>query len=221
MNSIQANYNYKLNLVKFFREIQLKKQYIKQLKNKVSLLDFLKKKNYKKLNSKLSCFGNSKQLHQNNCLVTYIIDITFSKTNTFIHAMDFSGKLKIFFSAGALQYKGKGKKFRSVVLRDMYKIFISKLKFLKNQPMALHLKNVRFAKSQIIKMFKKKFYIKIIKSFNTYPYNGCRKKKILKEEMAERFKAADCKSVELILTAGSNPAFFNFVLVLNIFYRGI
>jgi len=182
MNSIQTNYNYKLNLVEFFREVQLKKQYIKQLKNKVSLLNFLKKKNYKKLNSKLSCFSSSKQSYKDNCLVTYIIDITFSKTNTFIHAMDFSGKLKFFSSAGALQYRGKNKKFRSVVLRDMYKIFISKLKFLKNQPVALYLKNVRFAKSQIIKLFKKKFFIKIIKSFNTYPYNGCRKKKMKRKK---------------------------------------
>lgn len=30
-----------------------------------------------------------------------------------------------------------------------------------------------------------------------------------KEEMVERFKAADCKSVEINLIVGSNPALFN------------
>ena len=34
------------------------------------------------------------------------------------------------------------------------------------------------------------------------------------EEMAERFKAADCKSVEFLI-AGSNPAFFKIIAILN------
>jgi len=182
MNFIQTNYNYKLNLVEFFREIQLKKQYIKELKNKVILINSLKEKNYKKLNSKLFYHGNYKKLYKEDFLVTYIIDITFSKTNTFIHVMDFSGKLKFFSSAGDLQHKGKSKRSRSVVLKDMYKILILKLKFLKEQPVALHLKNVGFAKFWIIKLFKKKIFIKVVKSFNTYPYNGCRKKKMRRKK---------------------------------------
>ena len=40
---------------------------------------------------------------------------------------------------------------------------------------------------------KKKFVVKNLKK---------------REEMAEWFKAADCKSVENILLVGSNPAFF-------------
>ena len=35
--------------------------------------------------------------------------------------MDFSGNLKFFYSAGYLQYKGKGKKSRSAVLKDIIK----------------------------------------------------------------------------------------------------
>jgi len=182
MNSIQTSYNYKLNLVKFFREIKLKKQYIKQLKNKVILLNSLKDKNYKTLNSKLFLYNHYKKLHKEDFLVTYIIDITFSRTNTFIHVMDFSGHLKFFLSAGSLQYKGKGKRFRSAVLKDMYKTLILKLKFLKEQPVALHLKNVGFAKFWIIKLLKKNFFIKVVRSFNTYPYNGCRKKKVRRKK---------------------------------------
>ena len=182
MNSLQTSYNYKLNLVKFFKEIKLKKQYIKQLKNKVILLKSLKDKNYKKLNSILFFYGDYKKLYKEDFLVTYIIDITFSKSNTFIHVMDFSGHLKFFSSAGYLQYKGKGKKSRSTILRDMYKILKLKLKFLKDQPVALHLKNVGSAKFWIIKLFKKKFFIKVVRSFNTYPYNGCRKKKIRRKK---------------------------------------
>ena len=53
--------------------------------------------------------------------------------------------------------------------------------------------------------------------FENFPYNGCRKKKMRrrkfkkrKGEMAERFKAADCKSVEFIIV-GSNPIFFSII----------
>jgi NAD+--asparagine ADP-ribosyltransferase len=59
---------------------------------------------------------------------------------------------------------------------------------------------------------KKNFLSKVVKSFTKYPHNGCRKKKLTrkkvkKKEMAEWFKAADCKSVEFLIV-GSNPAFF-------------
>jgi len=179
-NSVKINHNSKLNLDKFFREIKLKKQYLKQLKNKVIFLNSLKEKNYKKISSLLH--EVSKKPIKEDFLVSYIIDITFSKTNTFIHVMDFSGHLKFFCSAGSLQYKGKSKKSRSLVLKDMYKVLVSKVKFLKDQPVALHLKNVGFAKFWIIKLFKKKFFIKVVLSSNTYPYNGCRKNKMRRKK---------------------------------------
>jgi ribosomal protein S11 len=96
--------------------------------------------------------------------------------------MDFSGNLKFFHSAGFLKYKGKNKKSRFVVLKDMYKILISKLKFLKSQPVALHLKNVGFAKFWVIRVFKKKFFIRVVRSFNKYPHNGCRKRKMRRKK---------------------------------------
>jgi len=184
MSFIQQNYNFDLN--KFFKEIKLKKQYIKKLKNKVILLNTIKEKNYKTFNSTLSFCKNSERLLKEDFLISYIIDITFSKTNTFLHVMDFSGNLKFFCSAGSLQYKGKGKKSRSLVFKDIYKILIFKLKFLKDQPIALHLKNVGFAKFWIIKLLKKKFFIKIVRSFNIYPYNGCRKKKMRRKKLKGR-----------------------------------
>jgi ribosomal protein S11 len=52
-----------------------------------------------------------------NTFFMYIIDISFSKKNTLIHVMDFSGNLKFFCSAGFLNYKGKSKKSRYSVLK--------------------------------------------------------------------------------------------------------
>jgi ribosomal protein S11 len=162
-----------LNLNKFLNDIKLKKQYVKNLKNKIDLLvDF--KKNYKNL----SLIVSNKNFIKEDFLIRYIIDITFSRTNTLLHVMDFSGNLKFFCSAGSLQYKGKRKKSRYLVFRDISKVLISKLKFLKSQPLALHLKNVGLAKSWIVKTLKKKLFIKVVKSYEMYPHNGCRKKKV-------------------------------------------
>jgi ribosomal protein S11 len=175
----------------FFRDIKLKKQYLNKLKIKIDLINNLKEKNYKNLN--LVMFNNShnnyKNLKKEDFLIVYVIDITFSRTNTLLHVMDFSGNLKYFCSAGSLQYKGKrAKKARYSVCRKIYKILINKLKFLKGQPLALHLKNVGDTKFKIIKSLKKKLFIKVVKSYDLYPHNGCRKKKVRRKKIRTKMK---------------------------------
>lgn len=160
--------NYKLN--EFFQNIKLKKQYVVKLTDEIKYLKETKIK--KKEVIALKSFNNKE-----NNLVKYIIDITFSRTNTLIHIMDFSGNLKFYCSAGKLNYTGKRKKVRRLVIRSIYKILISKLKYLANQPVALHLKNIDSSVVWIIKLLKKKFFIKIVKIYKIYPSNGCRKKK--------------------------------------------
>jgi ribosomal protein S11 len=171
----------------FLEKIRLKKKYINKLDNKIYQLNDLKEKSYKSLSLKLSD-EKSNVLKKENYLVKYVIDITFSRTNTLLHVMDFSGHLKFFCSAGVLQYKGKRKKARYQVFRDLYQILLSKFKFIKNQPIALHLKNVGVARFWIIKLLKKKYFIKVIRSFNTYPHNGCRKKKVRRKKFRTRKK---------------------------------
>lgn len=177
MENIKTKNN--LNLNKFFIDIKSKKQYIKKLKNKIDLINNFKKNRYKNLSSVIFNLNNFESYAKEDFLVTYIVDLTFSRTNTLLNIMDFSGNLKFFCSAGSLQYKGKRKKkARYLIFRDMYRILISKLKFLKAQSIALHLKNVGSAKFWIIKLLKKKLFIKAVKSYDLYPHNGCRKKKI-------------------------------------------
>lgn len=186
MNLVEKKYNSNLNMNNFFRDIKLKKQYIKKLKNKVNLINSLiKEKDSKNLNFLLFKSNYNQQLKE-DFLVTHIIDVTFSRSNTFVHVMDYSGNLKFSCSAGSVQYKGKGKKSRFVVLRDIYKTLITKLSFLKGQPIALHLKNVGFSKVSIIKLLKKKFFIKTVRIFNLYPHNGCRKKKMRRKKFKKR-----------------------------------
>jgi len=171
----------KSDLNKFLIEVKLKKQYISKLQSKVSILrNITKNKSYKDLSSIL--FSKNDLTSYEDSLVLYIIDVTFSRTNTFLHIMDFSGKLKFFSTAGLVKYSGKSKKARFSVFRDLYRFLFTKLKGLSSKPIALHLRNVGSHKFWIIEKLKKKLYIKIIKSFNSYPYNGCRKKKIKRKK---------------------------------------
>lgn len=171
---------------------------MQKLKNKIHNLSNTKHKNYKLLNLKQKHIQNYN--YNNN--IMYIVKIGFSQSNTFLNVMDAAGNVKLFCSAGHFQQKGKTKKFRFNVFKYMYNLLL-KLHYLKKTPIALHLKNVGFNRYWLVKKLKTKFFIKVIKNFNVFSYNGCRKrklkrKKFKKEEMAEWFKAADCKSVESI-----------------------
>lgn len=173
-----------LNLNKFLDGVKLKKQYIEKLKYKISMLNDVSKDNYKDLDSVI--VPKNHQLIKNDYLVMYIIDISFSETNTLLHVTDFAGNLEYFCSAGSLNYKGKQKKLRFLVFRDLFRILVSKLTFLKGKPIALHLKNVGSNKFWIIKKLKTKFFIKVVRNFNLYPFNGCRKKKMRRKKFKRR-----------------------------------
>jgi ribosomal protein S11 len=170
--------NFNINLNTFLKNISIKKQYIKSLKKQFLVVSSVKQKNFKLLNTQI--FKNNS--HLDNSLVMYIIDITFSRSNTFLNVTDSSGNLKFFSSSGHFSLKGKNKKFRFNVFKHIYRTLLTKLKFLKNKPIALHLKNVGSNKFWIIKKLKTKFFIKIIKIFNIFPFNGCRKKKVRRKK---------------------------------------
>lgn len=168
----------KLNNI--FKNIKLKKQHIVTLKKQVKKINDIKLNNFKLLGEKI--VKKNIFLNKNSLLVKYIIDIRFSKSNTLLHIMNFKGDLIFFSSAGLLNYKGKQKKARFLVFKEFYKILITKFRFIKNQPIALHLKNVQSSKFWIIKTLKKKFFIKVIKNYNSFPHNGCRKRKMKRKK---------------------------------------
>jgi ribosomal protein S11 len=174
---IKKNFNFN----KFLSSVKLKKQYIIKLQDKISTLNSSGKSNYKYLSSSIS--DNKTHLVQNDHLVMYIIDISFAETNTLLHVTDFAGNLEFFCSAGSLNYKGKQKKLRFLVFRDMFRILVSKLTFLKGKPVAVHLKNVGSNRFWIVKKLKTKFFIKVVRNFSSYPYNGCRKKKMRRKKI--------------------------------------
>ena len=169
----------KSNLNRFFKEIRLKKQYLKKTQNKINLFNELREKNYKVVGFN---FSKDSTKITNNIFVMYVIDISFSKKNTLLHISDCSGNIKFFYSAGSFQQKGKHKISRSLILRKFYKILVSKFKFLKQVPIAVHFKNIDSNMLWFIKKLKKKLFITVVKHFNVYPYNGCRQKKIRRKK---------------------------------------
>ena len=177
-NKTFLNYFYLKKKYFYIRKIN---KYILKLKN-----IFTKKQKYK-----ISLLKNRRNLKNKKLLkgllVMYIIHFSFSTTNTFLHITDTSGNLKFHYSAGLLEFKGKQKKVRIVVLSSFFNVLRQlRMSLLKNKPIALHLNNVGSYKYFIIRKLKKYFFIRIVKSYELYPYNGCRKKKKVRKR--QRFK---------------------------------
>lgn len=132
--------------------------------------------------------NNIAEIVNEDFLVSYTITISFLKSNTIVCVSDIKGKVKLFYSSGSVDLVGKQKKNRVKSVSRLISLLIKKALFIKNYPVAVHLYNVSFHKSLIINKLKTKFFIKVIKSFNKTPYNGCRKKKIRRKKYVKKFK---------------------------------
>lgn len=149
-------------------------KYLKTFLNTIFVLENIKTTFYQ------SCFNIlSKYFFQNrDFLVFYVIYLNFSKSNITLQVTDSIGNSKGFYSAGLMNLKGKQKFLRRLVLIRFFNLLtLLKLKFIKNFPVALHLKNVGSNRFLIIRKLKKRFFTEIIKIFELNAYNGCRKKK--------------------------------------------
>lgn len=159
----------KINVL--LKEVKIKKQKLLALKNQLEA--------FKKLgltfNSNIHPGGKSLVAHDK--LISFIINIKLSRSNTLVHVTDFSGNLFYSFSAGNVKYKGKAKRRHKRILKDLFKVLRLRLKFLKRHPIALHLRGLLSLKNWIIRTLKKAFFIRSVSLFNPRPYNGCRKKK--------------------------------------------
>lgn len=175
--SNQNSFQFSLN--RFLKDINLKKQHSKKIQNNILLINQLKEINHKKIGSR---FFRKPMKPLKTSFVMYIIEIFFSKKNTLFHISDCLGNTKFFYSAGTFQQKGKNKIFHSIILKKFYRLLILKLKFLKKVPVAVHFKNTNSNMLWFLKKLKKKLFITVVKNFNRYPYNGCRKKKIRRKK---------------------------------------
>ena len=180
------------------------------LSHKLKINSFvLEEKNYafnlSKLVVELSIFGEETKLialWKNKCLKTnknffdlkqtfvvlYVITVTFSKANVMIHISDTLGNVIWFCSSGHVNITGKRKKQKKYVVLKLILFLFKKINFLTNKPVALHLNNVGFYQTFIVKKLKKKIFLKIVRNFNQIPYNGCRQKKIRRKKYSKHFR---------------------------------
>ena len=161
--------------------------YVKNLLNRIHRLKKLKENNYKTLSVQKSSYNKAVNDNQ-DLIVTYIIGISFLKANTTIHVSDTKGNIKLFYSAGSVGLAGKQKKKRRIAISKLISLLLKKATFLGKKPLALHLNNVNFYNSLIVNKLSESLYIKVIKSFNTAPYNGCRKKKLRRKKYVKKFR---------------------------------
>lgn len=168
--------------------LQKEKFYVKNLLNQVTYLKKLKENDSKSLSVKKYILKNNKEINPQDFMIMYIINISFSKANTTINVSDIQGNLKLFYSAGSVKLSGKQKRKRRIAILKLISLVLKKATFLGQKPIALHLNNVSFYKSLIVRKLKRNLYLRIIKIFNQTPYNGCRKKKFRRKKYTKKFK---------------------------------
>lgn len=117
----------------------------------------------------------------NNTLIQYIITIKLTNSNIIINITNTNKNLIFSYSSGILEFKGsqKIKHFALINVVKKTKKFIKKF-YLTN--FAIHFKGLKKNRQKIFDYFKKFLIVKKIKIFNNIPHNGCRKKKLKRDD---------------------------------------
>jgi ribosomal protein S11 len=114
----------------------------------------------------------------NHKLISYVININLSSTNTLININNIKGNPKFFYSAGMfnLQKKQKIRQPKAIII--ILRALLLKSKIFKTKPVAVHFNNLFFNyQSYIFKKLKQKIFTKLVISYNFRSHNGCRLKK--------------------------------------------
>ena len=166
--------------IKILSVLNLKKKYSylkKIIQYKLFLIKILRLSNDSKKYKYLSAVFDIQQLKKKGFYFQYIIHFSFLFNNIRLHITNAFGKLKFAASSGLVGFSGKQKKNKHLIFKNFITLLKQQQQFLKNKPIALHFKNIRYHKYYIINSLKEYFFITGIQNFNSYPYNGCRKKK--------------------------------------------
>jgi small subunit ribosomal protein S11 len=179
----------------FFSSNYIFQNYVKYLFYKIKILELVKKETlffylswmiifvYTKfyaLKKKKNYFTSSlfTFFFNNQKLISYVININLSLTNTFINVNNIKGNPKTFFSAGMFNFQKTQKTKQPKAILTILKTLLLKFKMYKIKPVAVHFNNLFFnQQSYILKRLKQKVFVKLIMSYNYCPHNGCRLKK--------------------------------------------
>ena len=114
----------------------------------------------------------------NRKLISYILNINLSSTNTIININNIKGNPKFFYSAGMFSLQKKQKIRQPKAIITILRALLLKSKIFKTKPVAVHFNNLFFNhQSYIFKKLKQKIFTKLFISYIYRPHNGCRLKK--------------------------------------------
>jgi len=137
----------------------------------INLYDLKSKTNYFISYIRISFFNNQK-------LISYILSINLSLTNTIININDIKGNPKFFYSAGMFNLQKKQKIKQPKTIMTMLRTLLLKSKPYKAKPVAIHFNNLLLNhQSYIFKKLKQKTFTKLFVNYRYRPHNGCRLKK--------------------------------------------
>lgn len=179
----------------FFSSSLITQQHIKCLNHKKKLLSFLKKKTLSfylcwlmlsvlikadniKLKTNYYFFYLLNSLFNVQKLVSYVVNINLSSTNTLINVNNVKGNPKFFYSAGMFNLQKTQKIKQPKAIITILRAVLVKSKIFKTKPVALHFNNLfPNHQSYIFKRLKRKMFITLVTNYNYQPHNGCRLKK--------------------------------------------
>lgn len=110
-------------------------------------------------------------------LVSYVININISNSNTIISIADKNGDMKGYYTSGTLGFKGSQKTKKYTII-TLLKNFIYNFNFLNNKSVLINFKGITKDQKIFVRKLKEKVSIKAINYDNLLPHNGCRPKKI-------------------------------------------
>lgn len=142
----------------------------------------------------------------NQKLISYILNINLSSTNTIINVNNIKGNPKFFYSAGMFNLQKKQKTKQPKAIITILRALLLKFRIYKTKPVAIHFNNLALNhQSYVFKKLKRKIFTKLFINYVFRSHNGCRlkKRKRIKirtrtkglEGVTEWFKVTDCKSV--------------------------
>ena len=190
----------------FFSSNLINQNYFKNLFSKIKILKFIKKETFSFYLSWLILFTFTKLYHiktkinyftayilfsffTHQKLISYVINVNLSLTNTLINVNDIKGNPKFFYSAGMFNLQKTQKVRQPKAIITILKSLLVKIKVFRTKPVALHFNNLFFNhQSYIYKKLKRKIFIKLVTSYNYHPHNGCRLKKKKRIKIRTRTK---------------------------------
>merc|ERR1711920_93750 len=115
--AILRNYNSQKKS-EFFNVIKQEKVGIRKLIYMIKILDLLQKKGHQIL----YCLLCKKLLQEqkNDFLISYVIYFCFSLSNSILHITDGTGNLRIYYSAGPVDLKGKKKNCTTISITKIF-----------------------------------------------------------------------------------------------------